>query len=164
MIAKADRVYRDGVRVYDYGEPGNDWLELGTRRVNIPTKKISNNVIIGAIHLKRHQSDSLIEKTNREGFIEDDAYHCFCDAVLYVIDKIESLRNADKEKVQTLYGFTSKAEPVLSTFAQLRSSVQEKVGDLELKKELTIWMVIFINCCASTVPNAVQFHCCYIHT
>jgi hypothetical protein len=30
------RVYRDGVRVYDYGEPGNDWLELGTRRINIP--------------------------------------------------------------------------------------------------------------------------------
>lgn len=131
------RVYRDGVRVYDYGEPGNDWLELGTRRVNIPTKRISNNIVIGAIHLKRNQSDSLIEKTNREGFIEDDAYRCFCDAVLYVIDKIEILRNADKEKVQTLYGFTPKAEPVLSTLSQLRSSVEKKVKDLELKKELT---------------------------
>lgn len=131
------RIYRDGVRVYDYGEPGNDWLELGTRRVNIPTKRISNNIVIGAIHLKRNQSDSLIEKTNREGFIEDDAYRCFCEAVLYVIDKIEILRNSDKEKVQTLYGFTPKAEPVLSTLSQLRSSVERRVKEIELKKELT---------------------------
>jgi signal transduction histidine kinase len=64
------RVYRDGVRVYDYGEPGNDWLELGTRRVNIPTKRISNNIVLGAIHLKRNQSSSLVEKTNREGLIK----------------------------------------------------------------------------------------------
>ncbi len=131
------RVYRDGVRVYDYGEPGNDWLELGTRRVNIPTKRISNNIIIGAIHLKRNQSDSLKEKTNREGFIENDAYYNFCDAILYVIDKIETLRNTDKEKVQTLYGFTPKAEPVLSTLSQLRSTVDKKIKDLEIKKELT---------------------------
>jgi anti-sigma regulatory factor (Ser/Thr protein kinase) len=131
------RIYRDGVRVYDYGEPGNDWLELGTRRVNIPTKRISNNIVIGAIHLKRNQSDSLIEKTNREGFIEDEAYRCFCDSVLYVIDKIEILRNADKGQVQTLYGFTPKAEPVLSTISQLRTTVEEKVKEPELKKELT---------------------------
>jgi len=33
------RIYRDGIRVYDYGEPENDWLELDIRRVNVPTKK-----------------------------------------------------------------------------------------------------------------------------
>ena len=30
------RVYRDGIRVYDYGEPENDWLGLDARRVNVP--------------------------------------------------------------------------------------------------------------------------------
>ncbi len=64
------RIYRDGIRVYDYGEPENDWLSLGIRRINVPTKRISNNLIIGAVHLQRDRSSDLIEKTNREGFIE----------------------------------------------------------------------------------------------
>ena len=55
------RVYRDNVRVYDYGEPGNDWLDLGSRRVNVPGKRISNNLIIGAVHLKRNESKGLRE-------------------------------------------------------------------------------------------------------
>lgn len=39
------RVYRGGIRVYDYGERGNDWLGLGGRRVNVPTKRLSNNLL-----------------------------------------------------------------------------------------------------------------------
>lgn len=56
------RVYRDGLRVYDYGEVGNDWLNLDIRRVNQPGKKLSNNIILGAISLDRASSKSLIEK------------------------------------------------------------------------------------------------------
>ncbi|MBK7854855.1 MAG: hypothetical protein IPJ79_08060 [Bacteroidetes bacterium] len=62
------RVFRDGLRVYDYGEPENDWLGLDLRRVNQPTKRLSNNIVLGAIYLKRNDSFDLIEKTNREGF------------------------------------------------------------------------------------------------
>lgn len=40
------RVYRDGIRVYDYGEPENDWLELDYRRFITPVRGISNNIII----------------------------------------------------------------------------------------------------------------------
>ena len=29
------RVYRDGIRVYNYGERGDDWLGLDLRRVNV---------------------------------------------------------------------------------------------------------------------------------
>src|SRR4030042_1895308 len=129
-------VYRDGVRVYDYGEPGNDWLELGTRRINIPTKRISNNIILGAVHLKRETSGALVEKTNREGFIENEAYNHFKAAILYALDKIETFRNPDKEKVQTLYGTTPKSEPVMSSLADLRYIVEKKVKEQELKKEI----------------------------
>jgi signal transduction histidine kinase len=130
------RVYRDGVRVYDYGEPGNDWLELGTRRVNIPTKRISNNIVLGAIHLKRNQSSSLVEKTNREGFIENDAYHTFCEAILYTIGVMESFRNPDKERLQTIYGSSPKSEPVLASLATLRKVVDTKIKRPEIQKEL----------------------------
>ena len=43
------RVYRDGIRIYNYGEKGDDWLGLDLRRVNIPTRRISRNIILGAV-------------------------------------------------------------------------------------------------------------------
>src|SRR5207253_5135794 len=53
------RVYRGGIRVYDYGERGNDWLGLGGRRVNIPTKRLSNNLIVGEVTLDIKKSADL---------------------------------------------------------------------------------------------------------
>ena len=67
------RIYRDGIRVYNYGEMGDDWLGLDLRRVITPVRNISRNIIIGAIDLSLQDSRDLIEKTNREGFVENDA-------------------------------------------------------------------------------------------
>ena len=134
------RIYRDGIRVYDYGEPGNDWLSLGIRRVNIPTKKISNNLIIGAVHLQRRKSTDLIEKTNREGFIENEAYETLKYAVLYLLNLVEILRNTDKEKIRTYYGPTPASEPVISSISDLRNVVERKIKDEKLKDEVTEYL------------------------
>ena len=34
------------MRILDYGEPDNDWLGLDLKRVNAPTKNLSNNIIL----------------------------------------------------------------------------------------------------------------------
>ncbi|MCP4699562.1 MAG: ATP-binding protein, partial [Gammaproteobacteria bacterium] len=57
-------IYRDGIRVYNYGEPADDWLGLDSRRVNIPAKRISRNIMLGAVHLSLEDSPELKEKTN----------------------------------------------------------------------------------------------------
>ena len=36
-------IYRDGFRVFPFGEHGNDWLGLDLRRVQNPTMRVSNN-------------------------------------------------------------------------------------------------------------------------
>ena len=74
------RVYRDGIRVYDYGEPENDWLALDERRVNLPAQRISNRLVVGAVHLDSDKSRGLIEKTNREGFVESPHLPSFFEA------------------------------------------------------------------------------------
>ena len=43
------RVYRDGMRIYDYGESGNDWLGLDQARINAPTLKIGNKLILASV-------------------------------------------------------------------------------------------------------------------
>ena len=126
------RVYRGGMRVYDYGERGNDWLGLGGRRVNVPTKRLSNNLIVGAVSLDMRKSvdlklnRGLIEKTNREGFVENADYEAFRDAVAYALQSIEVERNMDKRRIRTAYSDSKLREPVLEDITDLREIVQKK--------------------------------------
>lgn len=96
------RVYRDGIRVYNYGEPGDDWLGLDLRRVNVPTRRISRNIILGAVHLLLEASDGLREKTNREGFIENDACARLRQVVLGTLGVLEAERRIDKERIRRI--------------------------------------------------------------
>lgn len=135
------RVFRDGLRVYDYGEPENDWLSLDYRRFQQPTKAISNNLIVGAIDLNREESSDLEEKTNREGFVTNDAYIAFKNAILHVIGLVETLRQTDKKKLKDTYGPTPKSEPVMSLLGEAQRYVDEKVLDSEVKTEIKKYLV-----------------------
>lgn len=135
------RVFRDGLRVYDYGEPENDWLGLDLRRVNQPTKRLSNNIILGAIYLKRSDSSDLIEKTNREGFVENGAYKAFRDSILHTLNIVETLRFSDKQKLREIYGPTPKSEPVLHVLGELKVYVDKNVKEDDVKKEIVAGLV-----------------------
>jgi signal transduction histidine kinase len=132
------RVYRGGIRVYDYGERGNDWLGLGGRRVNVPAKRLSNNLIVGAVTLDPVDSidldedRGLIEKTNREGFVENSDFESFRDAVAIAIQNIETERNIDKTIIRKAYSPKRLREPVLEDLSELRELVEKK----EMTKEL----------------------------
>jgi signal transduction histidine kinase len=135
------RVYRDNLRVYDYGETGTDWLNLDIRRVNQPGKRFSNNILLSAISLNREVSTSLIEKTNREGFIEDKAFELFRNAILNVVGLVETLRMEDKKTIRELYGPTPKSEPVLQLVGDLKKFVDEKINEEPIKKHINQYLV-----------------------
>ncbi len=130
------RVYRDGVRVYNYGETDNDWLEIDIKRVGKLGGNVSNNIIVGAVKLNREQSTDLKEKTNREGFVEDSAYSAFSTAVRYALHLIVKERNYDKERLTVLYKKHKVIEPVLSDLTEVIEIVEEKVLEVETKNEL----------------------------
>jgi len=96
------RVYRDGIRVYNYGEQGDDWLGLDLRRVNVPTRRISRNIIIGAIHLSLRESHALVEKTNREGFVDNPECQRLRRIVIGVLHALETERRIDKDRLRQL--------------------------------------------------------------
>jgi signal transduction histidine kinase len=135
------RVFRDGLRVYDYGEPENDWLGLDLRRVNQPSKRLSNNIVLGAIYLKRNDSFDLIEKTNREGFVENAAYDDFKNSILHALNIIETLRYSDKQKIREIYGPTPKSEPVLQILGDLKDYVDKNIKENEVKNEITKYLI-----------------------
>jgi signal transduction histidine kinase len=120
------RVYRDGIRIYNYGEPGDDWLGLDLRRVNIPTKRLSRNLFLGALHLQLAASPGLIEKTNREGFVENNAFRRLKRLVMGVLETLERERGADKERIRDILDKRAPGD---------RRGIEGPLA--ELKKELT---------------------------
>lgn len=130
------RVYRDGVRVYDYGERDNDWLGIDLKRVGRVGGNVSNNIIIGAVKIKRSDSFGLKEKTNREGFIENESYGKFVDAINYILSIFVRERNVDKTILTTLYKKHKVVEPVLSDLKEVIELVEEKVEKKETKEEI----------------------------
>ncbi|SFL20376.1 ATP-binding protein [Lysobacter sp. cf310] len=90
------RVYRDGIRVFNYGEPGDDWLNLNVRRINTPGGKFGTNSIVAAVSLSLDDSDGLKEKTNREGFDSGGSFIQFRQLITSVFDHFEREAKADR--------------------------------------------------------------------
>ena len=130
------RVYRDDVRIYDYGERDNDWLGIDLKRVHRIGGNVSNNIILGSVKLKRSQSFGLKEKTNREGFIENDSYVALVNAVDYALSLIVRERNVDKALLTTLYKKDRVIEPVLSDLNDVIELVENKIPEKEIKDEI----------------------------
>lgn len=132
-------VYRDGMRVYNYGEPDNDWLGFDIQRVNRPGVNLSNNLILGAVFLDRGESEDLKEKANREGFIENEAYELFKDAVSFAIDRFVTYRNIDKANLRTsLSG--GKKEPVAEDISEIRKKLEKYIPEPKNRKEVDIYL------------------------
>ena len=64
-------LYRDDVRVYPYGDPDDDWLNIDvTRGTGRAGNFFSNDQIVGWIDITQEGNPTLRDKTNREGLIE----------------------------------------------------------------------------------------------
>jgi signal transduction histidine kinase len=100
--------------------------------VNIPTRRISNNLVLGAVSLNLDKSPGLVEKTNREGFVLNTAYEVFQNAVTVAVNHIVAERNKDKVRIRNVYSSKLIKEPVLEDLSELRQIVHEKGLNKEL--------------------------------
>jgi len=91
-------IYRDGFRVLPYGEPDNDWLRLDIRRVQAPTRRLSNNQITGYISITADKNPELHDRSNREGLDNNAAYADLQNIMKFVLNETENLRYASKRK------------------------------------------------------------------
>lgn len=131
------RVYRDNIRVYNYGEPEDDWLELDSRRINRIGKGINNRLILGAIFLDLASSSSLIEKTNREGFIDNNAYKKFQNTIIAVLSDFENKRHFDKSKLKNILDKGHVQYDIEEPISQLNKLIEEKYShDEDLKNRV----------------------------
>ena len=78
-------LYHRGLRVRPYGDLGHDWLDMNLRRAQDPERRPSTNTAVGRVTVV-DEAGELLQKTDRTGFIENDAFH---DLRRFSIDALE---------------------------------------------------------------------------
>lgn len=91
------KVFKGDLRVFDYGEKGNDWLGIDLERIQ-NKEWFSNNQNVGYVYLDPEQSISLVEKTNREGFVHNDSYNLFFIVLRYLLTEFKNTRLVDRKR------------------------------------------------------------------
>ncbi len=132
-------IYRDGFRVFPYGERGDDWLGLDLRRVNQPTRRLSNNQIAGYVSISHEENPELRDQTNREGLMQNRAYEDLRDLVIGALQLIEDPRWRKRKEIRERSGDGGSEEEHNDPFdnfnlEDLRDTVRDKTGgDPELE-------------------------------
>lgn len=85
-------VYRNGFRIRPLGDPGYDWLNLNEERFQNPTQRVSANQVIGIVKIETEDTSNLIEKSARDGLIDNNAYKNLIDLTKDVLSELEERR------------------------------------------------------------------------
>ncbi len=132
------RVYRDGIRVFNYGEQDDDWLLLNAKRINRPAERMGTNSVICAVHLSLSDSSELKEKTNREGFDENSTFLRFRWIVQSIVSHLDKTRRTDREHLDAVIDGVSLEKQVekKKPFEEVIGEVREGLKKRHLEKEL----------------------------
>ena len=131
-ILKEHRIYlyRDEVRVYPYGDPDDDWLNIdvsrGTGRAG---DFFSNDQVIGWIDITHEKNPKLRDKTNREGLIEEgNTVNDFIGLIRTILSYIKQYpyaryqqKNKDRSDADIV-----RNEVVSSRLATLRTNLEKQ--------------------------------------
>ncbi|WP_446810151.1 ATP-binding protein [Methylomonas sp. 2BW1-5-20] len=130
-------LYRDGIRVYPYGEPDDDWLRVDMMRGTVSAGAfLSNDQVVGYVNITQKDNPRLKDKTNREGLIDEGEatqdFITLIQTLLYYL-RHKPFRqyqiNQENKKVQDNY----KTELIQQDLKALK----EAVGDNKKAQELT---------------------------
>ncbi len=123
------KIFRDNIRVYNYGEPSDDWLGLDVAKRSRSGNHMDRNNVIGAVSISMDASKSnLVEKTNREGFIENELYIQFQDIIRQVFVFFEQLAQNDRLELDAV-----QDKSVVNKKVGLSTTIKSLVAKLEEK-------------------------------
>jgi signal transduction histidine kinase len=130
-------VFRDGMRILPYGEPGNDWLKLDYRRIQRPGQTFSNDQVIGMVEINQTENPNLIDKTNREGLIENDEYRGFKQLIFGAIEVLE-VEMLDDRKRSKPSKEKDPQEEIEKAFSGIKTFLQDIIDKAEATKDQKI--------------------------
>ncbi|THD60601.1 sensor histidine kinase [Phenylobacterium sp.] len=135
-------LYRDGIRVFPYGDPDDDWLLIDVRRGTVRASEfLSNDQVVGFVNISQAENPNLRDKTSREGLVDSglavDDLRSLLQALLAWVRKTpyEQYRQRLKQtsdvevfksnKVQTLMDEAVTAAAAENTPPKVRETLNE---------------------------------------
>lgn len=129
-------IYRGKFKIRPYGDKDYDWLDLDKQRVQNPSFKIGHNQVIGFINIQTEDESNLIEKSARDGLIENSYYYGLILLVGSIVRLLEDKRFEYREK--TLKGRTSKSADEMIKgifeFKKMENSINREIKKARLPK------------------------------
>lgn len=130
------KIYRDSFRVKPFGDVGNDWLFLDQKKVkDTHGYLVGNNQVIGVIKIGDVTNPLLVDATNREGIIENEAYEQLKNFLTRCTNLISNVRRkaylAEQEKEKELEEQKSKID---KQFANVEKQYQDNKFIKQIKE------------------------------
>lgn len=146
-------LYRDGIRVYPYGDPDDDWLQIDVARGTIRASEfLSNDQVVGFVQITQADNPQLSDKTSREGLIDKgDATSDFVFAIQLVLawlrkkpyndyrgklQKAEDVEIFKQERVQS--ALERAAEMAAETDPKLAAQVNEAANLYKVERRYLV--------------------------
>lgn len=92
-------LFRDGFRVFPYGDDEDDWLALDRRALRRSGYTLNKTQFIGRVQISRSANPALVDQTNREGLRETSEQQVFLEIMQYIIQDLlfPFMRNLEKQ-------------------------------------------------------------------
>lgn len=118
-------IYRDGFRVYPYGQKGNDWLQLDLRSRQNPVMSLANNQVIASVRISREKNPNLQDRSTREGMVVNAQHAALEEWFVEVLSLLEEERYKLRPREET----GERTEPLFDAF-DIRDTVKEAQKEL----------------------------------
>jgi signal transduction histidine kinase len=152
------KVFRDGFRVYPYGNYNNDWLRMDARRVEQSFElRLSRNQVIAAVDISSKTNPLLIDKTDREGLIDNQAYQDFVGLIIGAISECENQRFQDRRKMKKALGRGRAEDYDKLVFTRNLASISKLVAEQKsISAEFRLRLSTLIDEARSSLENILK--------
>lgn len=95
-------LFRDGFRVFPYGDDDDDWLALDRKALGRPGYTLNKNQFVGHVAISRSANPDLVDQTNREGLRASPEQEVFIGLLQHIIQGLlwHFLRDVEKSHKQ----------------------------------------------------------------
>ena len=161
------RIYRNNIRVFNYGEPSDDWLGIDLSKMRKVSEHFAKKSIVGFVSLEINGSEGLVEKTNREGFIDSPEYMTFRTIVRSVFDHFERCAFDDRAELEAYLANISviKRPGMDESIRELTERLQERnlYGEFKpivtrIEKDYNRMREVMLNSGMAGVNLSLVFH------
>ncbi|MCK6628924.1 MAG: ATP-binding protein [Anaerolineae bacterium] len=128
-------VFRDGIRVMPYGELDDDWLHTDQARYMRTSEAFERKNVIGAVEIDQISNKDLRDKSNREGFIENQAFTDLYELMRAVMNIAFNEFSEDRKKIRE--GEKAAKKELTPTVTHLETSVNSVTQALDETRKIT---------------------------